>query len=148
MFNAPPRPDITEEMVRQAAEEVAKALSANADDIVSEYSYPMDGFELAKSLMKWCDWDVSRDELDELDKVDGLVEKLLKEAERQWFEQHNVQPPFAIGTLITLGEITGIYEYDVARYEVKEPGQDDDETFRRRRIIKFEDAELAEDKKG
>ena len=146
MSDIPTRPVVTEDMIRQAAEVVATRLSANAEDIVSEYSYPMDGFELAKELMKWHNWDVSRDDLDILDEVDSLVEALLKEAEKQWFEQNNIQPPLPIGTHITLGEITGIYEYDVARYEVKELGQDGDENLLGRRIIKFEDAELAGEK--
>lgn len=138
------RPEITDEMVRDVATTVLKkiypadpdgAIESAADDLVRHYRYPMDGYELALELNRY-GWDVSRDEMEELDGIDRGVRERLKEAEAAWFAANPVEPPFPIGTKITHGLITGIYEYEPARYLVKVPGTPDSQ----RRIIKFEDA--------
>lgn len=146
------RPIVTQEMKLEAAQKLCSAVGwpANyAEDIAEQYGMHMDGFELAKALDQRCGWDTSRDDMDELDGMDSNVRELLKAAEKAWFEANNIQPPLPIGAKVNTpnngkGEITGIYQYDVARYEVKPIGQDDAATGNRRFIINFEDAEVAE----
>lgn len=142
-----PRPKVTDEMIRDVASTVLKkiypadsdtAIENAAADIVRHYSYPMDGYELALELNRY-GWDVSRDEMEELDAVDWHIRDALKEAEEQWFAASPMEPPFPIGAEITRGLITGIYEYGPARYLVKEPGKSDSS----RLIVKFEDARAA-----
>ena len=136
------RPIVTEEMVRHAATIVAQKLEGGADDIVSEYSHPMDGFELALRLSKHQSWDVERDEMETLDEVEATVDRLLKEAVKTWLEENDIQSPLPIGTMTTLGEITGIADHSIACYHVKLHGQDDSKGWSRR-VVKFEDAEAA-----
>lgn len=140
------RPTITSEVILQAATIVAKEIDQAcyetiAKSIDEEYIYPMDGFDLAKRLDKWQNWDTTREQMETLDNMDHEVDKIIKVLEKQWFESNNIQPPFSIGTKITKGVITGIYEYGYAKYEVKENGCTQDG---RSLIIKFEDAVLAD----
>lgn len=137
------RPIVNDEMKMAAARELAAKMGLgenSAEDIAQEYRHHMDGFALAKALDKWCSWDTSREEMEALDEMDVLVGKALKAAERQWFADNNIQPPFPIGTQITRGLITGIYEHDIGRYLVKENGCTKEG---RHLIIKFEDAVAA-----
>lgn len=136
------RPTVTEEIVRHAATIVAQKLEGGADDIVAEYSHPMDGFELALRLNKNQYWDVERDEMETLDEVEATVDQLLEDAEKKWFEENDIQPPLAIGTMTTLGEITGIADHSTACYHIKEHGQDDSSGWCRL-VVKFEDAKAA-----
>jgi len=134
------RPTVTPVMILEAAKTICAQQqwpTTCADDIASEYRYRMDGFDLCKALEKWCSWDTSREDMEALDEMDGLVDEALKKAEREWFEANNIQPPLPVGTPIREGVIAGIYEYGVARYRVKETGCTNDSRFM---IIKFEDA--------
>ncbi len=136
-MSIPARPTVTEGIVREAAAEIAEKLDIDLDAIVEEYIYGDDGYELAKNLEKWQSIDVSRDQMEELDYVDINTRRLVEAAEKIWFEENDIQPPLPIGTQIKEGEITGIYEYRPAYYEVKTPDQRDDNS---RLLIKFEDA--------
>lgn len=143
---APPRPQVSEDMIRRAAEAVVPNLNIDAgtplfessvDDIVKEYRHPMDGYDLAKMLDKWQGWDTDREDMETLDEVNGYVSEYLKEAEKAWVEAWNIQPPYPIGTRIKEGVIAGIYEYSVATYEVKENGCTHEGRFL---LVKFEKA--------
>lgn len=141
-MSTPKRPRVDREMIFKAAQEV---MAEHADDIANEYDYPMDGFELCKKLDRWLGWDSTREDMDTLDGMDSAVRELLEAAEKEWFEQHNIQPPYAIGTKVNLGrgdtgEITGIYGRGHGKYLVKIDGHDDELCGYRRRIINFEDA--------
>ena len=108
---------------------------------VSEhFDPPMDGFELALILNRYERIDVSRDEASDLDEIDSHYMKMLSRAELIWASATNPIPEFEVGDRLKEGTITGLYEYEPARYLVKPDGQDDDSTGRRRQIIKFEDA--------
>ena len=132
------RPQVTEDMIQQAADVVAPKLEADAESIVQAYSHPMDGYELAKALERECLWDVSRDDMEMLDEVESIVSSLYRNAEKEWFDSNDIQPPLPVGTEIKQGVIKGIYEYMPAYYKVKEHGCDDPS---RHLLIKYEDAE-------
>lgn len=107
--------------------------------ISEHFDPPMDGFELAFSLQQ-DRVDVSRDEATDLDEIDSHYIKMLSRAELIWASTTNPTPEFEVGDRLKDGVITGLYEYEPARYLVKTDGQDDDKTGNRRQIIKFEDA--------
>ena len=146
MNNIPKRPTVTEEMKLQAAQSLVADVgwdAHNADDIAANYSYGMDGFDLAKALDKWASWDTSRDDMEELDGMQSRVDQLLHEAEEKWFADNDIQPPLPIGARVStyegFGHITEIYKHSVATYAVKPEGQDDEKTGHRRLLIRFED---------
>jgi hypothetical protein len=135
------RPEITVDLIEKATENFCATHNFNKETIVNAYSHihPADGFELSKSLMDDYGWDISREEMEELDEIEGLVDDELKEREKRWVIENKIRPPFEIGSMTTLGEITGLYSFGVARYEIKLHGQDDSKGFSRQ-IVKFEDA--------
>ena len=148
-FN-PPRPDVTDEMILAAAEVVAGRLTTGggAEDIARQYQHPMDGFDLAKELDKWEMWDTTREDMEALDSMDGLVDRALVEAEKQWATQNSITPPIAIGSRVRcpvrnrIGVIDSICDYSVARYLVTPEEPDERELASKARwVIKFEDAE-------
>lgn len=143
-----PRPVVTNDMIREAAKPVAEALDGDLESIVSQYTHPMDGYELAKDLENYCCWEVSRQQLDELDEVEGNVNVLLLAAEKRWAEENNIQPPFPIGAMTTIGVITDVFEYRPATYLIKVHGQIDSPISRSRRVVKFEDVVLADLEQG
>ena len=107
--------------------------------ISEHFDPPMDGFELALALRQ-DRVDVSRDEACDLDEIDSHYIKMLSRAELIWGATTNPTPEFKVGDRLKEGVITGLYEYEPARYLVKADGQNDEETGNRRQIIKFEDA--------
>jgi hypothetical protein len=143
------RPTVTKEMILAACLIVATKIDADAETIAEHYRHPMDGHELAKALDMYAGWDTRREDMEALDEIESLVSSALSAAEKQWFTDSDIQPTFPIGAKILghhgngSGEITGIYEYGVAMYQVKPDGQDDEATGRRRWLIKFEDAVAA-----
>ena len=90
-------------------------------------------------LAKWASWDMQRDDFYTLDELNFPANKAEREAVRAWYEEHQPQPPFAIGDIIKEGVITGISTYSLACFEVKIEG----EPNTARRIIMFEDAKAA-----
>lgn len=127
-----------------------------AEDIASEFSYPMDGYELAKVLEKWCSWDVSRDAMEALDEIDSIYSKLAEELEKEWVDTNAIQPPFPVGTMVeftqhltlSIGKITEVYSHGAAKYCIKPKGQDDEKENHRRFIVRFEDVSLAAEVDG
>ena len=143
------RPKVTKEMIIEAATKIAERLGGDAETIAEYYDHPMDGYQLAKELDRNAYWDLTMSDVEELDGMSSIVERLHSEAEKKWFAENNIQPPYPIGTRIRdrrwkdreVGCIDGIYQHGVAKYLMKPDGQDDEATGNRRLIIKFEDAE-------
>ncbi len=142
-----PRPKFDGAMKLEAAKIVAAKMAVTdiegtAESITEEYSYPMDGFELAKKLDKWQSWDTTRDDMEALDEMDSLVSAALGQAEKEWFQRNNIEPTLAIGTRIqwrdVIGEITGISDYGHAKYLVK---PDVSAIGAGRYLVNFEDAQ-------
>lgn len=143
------RPTVTDEMIRAAILEVAPSVAGSdaseieienvADSIGRVYRHHMDGYELAKALDKWEGWDTTREDCDELDRIDMLVDRRQREAEKAWFAANPVEPPHPVGTTITRGVITGVYGHQPAYYLVKEHGCTQEG---RSLLIRFEDARV------
>lgn len=152
MKKYPPRPAVTDDMKRAAATELVNEQvwpDACIEDIVSEFTPGMDGFDLAKNLDKWKGWSTSRSDMEALDDMETKVDELLRAAEKTWVSEYDVQPPLPIGTRVkhrhVTGVITGICDHWSARYLVKEDGQDDESAAYRRVILTFEAAEACVD---
>jgi hypothetical protein len=149
IFN-PPRPTVTDDIIRAAAASIAEQLDGDVEDIVDQFRPHMDSYQLAKDLESYCGWDISRDDIDVLDGVPHNVEIELKKAQVAWVEANNILPPYPNGTHVrcpsrnATGVIDGIYEYSPATYYIKPDGQDDEKTNHCRWVIKFEKVELVD----
>ena len=133
-----PRPTITHEMKLAAAMQVAKNLDGDAEVIATAYSYPMDGYQLARELDDRHYWNISASDVEELDQMDCLVRHELERAEKEWVEREAITPKLAVGTTIKKGVVAGVSEHSPARYKVKEHGCQQNGRFL---LIRFEDAE-------
>ena len=134
-----PRPTVTKEMVKIAAKEVcARIRDAEPEDIAECYSYPMDGYQLAKALeQKFC-WDIRVEDVSDLDAMDYVVRTKLTDAEKEWVARENITPKLQPGTVIKRGVISGVSDYGAAMYKVKEHGCTNPS---RHLLVRFEDAE-------
>lgn len=147
---APPRPTLTWDMKLAAAQQLCERSDLlsdiDPDVIATQYAFRMDGYELARALENFACEDIDREMMEELDGMDSICRSLVKEAEKAWFIEHNIQPPFPDGTPVTIprqnisGVIDGIYEYGVAQYKVREDGLEESNT--RRMIVPFESVTL------
>lgn len=134
------RPEITKEVIVAGVRSMGGGCSWNdeqVEDIANQYTAWGDGYSLAKSLDMQCGWDISSGDVDDLDGVDCAVKEAHRKVCAQWVIDNNIQPPLPIGTMTTIGEITGVVEYEPATYYVKETGCTNEN---RRRFVKFEDA--------
>lgn len=134
------RPKVTKEMIIEAATKIAEHLDGDAETIAEYYDHPMDGYQLAKELDRNAYWDLTMSDVEELDGMSSIVERLHSEAEKKWFAENNIQPPLPVGTTIKQGVIVDIYKHAAARYSVKENGCTKDGRFL---LVKFEDAVAA-----
>ncbi|OAM27768.1 hypothetical protein A7P96_01195 [Eikenella sp. NML03-A-027] len=160
----PPRPSVNYEIKLQAACELLKnspklrpdtddeaAFNRAADDLAMCGDEYWDGYELAKHLEYHAGWDITSDIVEELEDYHIYIDRFLLREEKKWAEEHQIQPPFPIGSRVRVpygfervtATITALYAYEPARYLVKRDEQPEDDTFRS--IIKFEDAELLEE---
>ena len=147
----PPRPSATTEIIEACAEELALQLDCDAYTLVKHYSHPMDGYEFARELESWAGWQVRSQNADDLEDMQHLIDAKVSAAEKQWFEDNDIQPPLPIGARITCqsrnrtGIIEGVYEYGVARYLVRPEQPNEHELATSAQwIIKFEDAKQAQ----
>lgn len=143
----PRRPYADQQIINEAAEEMALIIDADAATIAQHYSHSMDGYELARELEKYAYWDVDRDMMEKLDEMEAIVDRKLKAAEESWAKENDIRPELPNGTRVQckvrrqFGFIDGVSEYDVARYLVRDENQPESDT--RRWVIKFEDVILA-----
>lgn len=136
------RPQLTKELIAATAATYCEQNGWDADqaaDLASVWSGHMDGYELAKEL-ELRGWLPTAQDVEVLDGFGGALYAAHRKVCIAWARENNIQPPMPVGTMTTLGEITGIYAYDGACYEVRMTG-DTDST--RRRIVRFEDAREA-----
>ncbi|MBJ7555425.1 hypothetical protein [Marinomonas spartinae] len=135
------RPTMTSDILIAAA--ISQGMTeSEANEIGHNYSGHMDGYDLAKYLDRHCDWDTSRETVDELDEVIFEAKEKLKALEYEWVSRNNIQQPLCNGTRIKDGIIDGVYEYQAARYKVIKNG--DTAQSSSRLIVKFEDAVLTD----
>lgn len=130
MAQYPARPTATPEILLKAAMEVEKDLAqwgnwADQCEGVGRAlarisgGQHMNGYQLAKQLESDCAlFDVDAEVVETLDSFGHEVDRLLTDLEKQWEHEHQVQPPHPIGTVLTDGPITGIYEHEAATYLV------------------------------
>ncbi|EMD1175032.1 hypothetical protein VP758_001548 [Vibrio harveyi] len=110
------------------------------DSLMKHWEEEVDVYELAKDFEK-DGWKVNFDFVSKLENVSGYVDAALKAHIDEWAEVHDIALPYAIGTQLDVGVITGVWEYYPATYKVLECGESPEST--RRLLIKFEDAKLA-----
>lgn len=134
------RPTITKELITEAAYVVAAKVDGDAETLASHYRHPMDGYELARELDRYCGWDLTMSDVEELDCMSGIVSQLHREAEKKWAAAFPMEPPLPVGSEIKEGVIAGIYEHQPAYYRVKENGCTQNGRFL---LIRFEDAVAA-----
>jgi hypothetical protein len=131
------RPQITKELILEAARQVAASVDGDAETIAMHYRHPMDGYQLARELERFACWDPTMEDVWELDAMNSIVSDLHRKAETEWAQANNIQPPLAVGTRIAQGVIEGICDHMAARYLVKEDGCTQAGRFL---LIRFEDA--------
>lgn len=139
----PPRPTITDEVIKEAAKKALKSVfSGNdlemiANDIASEHYEGIDGYELAKNL-DHLGWNINTDIVSACDDVDACAYGILNTLEKEWAKTYNVQPLLPVGQVLKRGVITGVSQHSGAKYLVKEHGDTREGRFL---LINFEDAE-------
>ncbi|WMC11707.1 hypothetical protein PU634_04910 [Oceanimonas pelagia] len=156
MFN-PPRPTLTPDMIKAAAEKLVSQpyfpldeIGVSKDEAIEHltccYRHHMDSYELAKSLDDNHGWHVNSVLVDDLGCMGAFVSGALKEAERAWLAEHNIQPPLPVGTELNIGVITDVAcHHSPGCYLVKlHDDGPDEQTGHRRSIVRFEDAKLKE----
>lgn len=132
MAQYPARPKATAEILLKAGQAIEEELSqhinwkgrckglATALAKISGAQH-MNGYKLAKHLESDDSlYNIDMDAVEILDNFGAEVDELVQEQETQWAHDNNVQPPHPIGTVLTIGTITGIYEYSPALYKVDE----------------------------
>lgn len=131
------RPTVTQEIINAAAAEF-NAIHNNfpANDISRIYVHPMDGYELAKELETYRNWDVDFDVCETLNEFQDCVEAKYLKICFDWAK--TIEPPFPVGTRIKNGVIDRVYEHAPATYAVQVDGEKDNQKL----IVKFELAEL------
>lgn len=139
------RPSIDADTIRAALQgsnwdpEEVKAITDACGELFRYRRY-VDGYELARHLDDRCGWDMDADTVERLDNVQYRVREEHDRRCWAWVREHNIQPPFPVGTVIKEGTITGVSKHSPATFEVLMPG---DEGSTRRRLIQFEDARHA-----
>ena len=138
------RPKLTRDLIAATATAFCESNGWDADQAedlarVCRHAH-MDGYELAKELDNVCGWMPTAQDVEELDNFGCDVREAHRQACISWARDNNIKPPLPVGTMTTLGEITGVYAYDGACYEIRLTGDTDPP---RRRIVRFEDAREA-----
>lgn len=138
-IEAPPRPKISAQNIREAAERIAKDIGQHdgVDDLVSAYEPYEDGYKLGRRLEDDYYWEVDASIISDLDNMDSIVLRLNEADQKRWAEEYKIKPPLPNGMEIKEGVIVCVCSYAPASYRVKQTGCTQDGRFL---IIKFEDA--------
>lgn len=133
MDQFPPRPSITQDMVKEA---FSKYVENNPDwldgsDVEScanwfkeEFSQYRDGFEIAKKLDSHHGWNTTREDVDAFDEIIYLVDLKLREEEKKWVEDNNIGQPLPSGTRVRCvsrdktGVIEGTFSHSPGSYKI------------------------------
>ena len=152
-MTVPPRPKITDDMIRQVTDKIAeKHQIGDPDVLVEHYQHHMDGMALAIELAKWESWDwgyeLDREFVDDLDSIGFDVDRLHKQACEAWVKANDVQPPYPLGTQVKYrkytGTLVGIHDRGPAQYLLKVDNPD--WNHRGQLVVNFEDvASLTEE---
>lgn len=141
----PARPHATREMIRVAAQKLAAQMECSEDDLADHYYHRLDGYEFARELEQQAGWSIERSMIDDLDQMESFVDEQVREAEKRWFVDNDIQPPLPVGTRVfcsvrkRFGVIDEIYKHGPAMYAVAPEEPDEREQAHNSRwIIKFE----------
>lgn len=144
MAQYPARPTATPEILLQAGKEIEEQLAewGKKEPGVAQAlaricgGKHMNGYELAKQLEESHTLHhIDTETVDVLDNFSHEVDTLVTAQEKAWEHSNQVQPPHPIGTLLTVGTITGISEYHSAAYLV-----DEGRGLSHRLVVKYENA--------
>lgn len=148
MAQYPARPTATPEILLKAGQEIEEELAQWGNwatqchglgkELARITDGPnMNGYELAKHLERMCVLtDIDAEAVEVLDDFGPTVDQLVTTLGKRWERTHKVQPPHPIGTVLTVGTITGICEYHPAAFLVKRPNDDSSA----RRVVEYENA--------
>lgn len=94
-----------------------------------KFSVP-EGYNLAKTLDLYYNWEISADIVEQLDSLHWLAVSALDKMQREWAEEYYVNPVIAIGSPVRLldgshGVIDGISSNHAASYLIAIEGQPD-----------------------
>jgi hypothetical protein len=152
-----PRPKFSPEIARMAAAEIVGELiearqideeqRGDATTDLTKHCRPhSDGYALARRLEDYAGWDCNFEMAEILNGFSHTASEYVRKAEKAWAERTSPQPPYPIGTRVTLsrgetGTLDGIYDRGAAQYLVKLDGDKNAEPPHNSRcIINFEDA--------
>ena len=125
-----------------------ESLDSLARDIarVGRYDH-LDGYEMAKRLDQECGWSPDSMMVEALDTWSVEARAEIRNAQKDWRDETNPQPSFALGDRVRIrgdhtGEVTEVeYEHGVAQCLVKVDGDLQADTHQSRRIVNWEDVE-------
>jgi hypothetical protein len=155
-----PRPTkLTDAMQHAAARSTAQELADAglikvaevdhfANDIATCGRPHMDGYDLAKELDERCFWACTLQWAEILDGFHYAADCAIRAAQKEWAERVSPRPPLPLNSRVTLpsgetGEITGVYAYGAAQYEIAIDGDPQAHgPNHSRRIVNFEDVQL------
>lgn len=138
MNTTPRRPKLSQLQIAEAVKNHLDELGFSAKEFAEEYRDWFDSYELAKALDDNCSAGLCRNDIDQIEELQAIVEDAEKQLVKKWFEENNIQPPYPIGTRLKKGVIDGIYEYSPGYYTVQEDGCTDPN---QRLLVRFEDAQ-------
>lgn len=150
----PPAPTRTPDFVMQAVLDYVtrnqlwsdKPAQEVAEHICEELYAGANGYDLAKALDNNHYWQISVQDVEDLDGVETAVRQALREARKQWALEWNIQPPHQNGTRVKFrhgtGVIAGVSDFDGATYLVKKDGCTQEGQFS---LVPFEEAVALED---
>jgi hypothetical protein len=137
------RPQITRELIEATAVAFGANNDWNADQVADvirvSQGISRGGYWMAKDLDVECGWRPTAQDVETLERFGREVRDAHRNLCIAWARDNNIQPQLQVGTMTTIGEITGISKYYVASYEIRIPGASESS----RRIVRFEDAREA-----
>lgn len=146
MKKFPPRPSVTDDMVREAARPYAEELDIDLSDIVSAYSHPMDGYELAVELIRNHGCDIERPAMEQLDGLGDELSKQHRELTVEWVKglDQTLILPAGVRVYCPAHDGNGTVEGFAG---TTRPGSylikpDSDPVESRRWVVRFEDVEV------
>jgi hypothetical protein len=151
------RPQITEEMRRQAAEQIVAEMVTydllegidQADtvrDIVKATDYETDdGFKIARELERKCHWDCDMQIAEQLDQFGATLDMIYAAAEKVWAAENPKEPEFRDGDpVIWRGKpatVRCVHQYRPQCYEIRQGELGPNSAY----IVPFEDVTAAPD---
>ncbi len=143
MDQYPKRPKVTDAMLLEAASVIEARLGPRYQGITADLATIdgewMDGYEVCKELERDFYYEGDLMLAQELDCYGNEIRKLREAAEKTWAAEHNIQPPYPIGTRIREGILVDVYKHGAAQYLV-DYGKPDS-----KKIVRFEDAHPVEE---